>query len=200
MKLIHPLFFIFLFSCSGGKNNKADFYYVIKPAVAAKITRTFNSTEKKEDVPAPPPLPEIFYGHHNFILLAESRVYYHNNYVFHRCKTGGDFAKPPRLFITADSLSEISITGLNDFLKKHMPGSSYNKKSLSANISSVTDTIRNPAFKIIADYFDSKNIKSYGIRRLTEEENYALLSKINTTPYDPVTADFKLGFDGDYSQ
>jgi hypothetical protein len=137
----------------------------------------------------------MFYGRHNFILADKNRVFYHDKYVYYSCGTGIDFSKPPRLFLSADSLIEIKFDVLNSFLQKNLPDSMVNDKWVTANISSKTDTIKNKAFKILTDYFKVKNIRRYGIRNWTEEETFAVTAKINNISYDPKSADFVIGFD-----
>ena len=174
-----------LLSCSTKKDNNVDFYYVIKH---------FDTTKQNnEDKFAPPPPPIMFYGHHNFILLS-SQIFYHNNRIIRRCGVCIDYTKPPRLYITPGSLTEIKISELENFLKINIPDSLYDGDNVSAIISSPTDTIRNSAFNIIKEYFVKKNIK-HGIRNLTEEEDFVLKSKTKNEKYNPENQNFKIGFD-----
>jgi hypothetical protein len=176
---------LILISCSTKKDNKVDFYYVIKHFDATK--------QDTKDKFAPPPPPKMFYGLHNFILLS-SKIFYHNNNIIRRCGVGIDYTKPPRLYITPDSLIEIKISELENFLKINIPDSLYNGYNVSAIISSPTDTIRNTTFNIIKEYFVEKNIK-HGIRNLTEEEDFVLNAKIKKEKYNPENQNFKIGFD-----
>ncbi len=188
MKTVLVLISIFIFfSCSTKRDTDKEIYYIIKNASRLLVDTGDNL--------APTPLPTMFYGHHNFILADSIHVFYHDNLVFYSCANGVDFSKPPRLFLTPDSLTEIKINDLNNFLKKSIPEASLNGNLITANISSSSDTIFNFAFKIITDYFKSKNIKRYGIRNWTEEEKFVTTAKLNKTPYDPMTADFQTGFD-----
>ena len=186
-KYILILLTLLVIGCST-KTNKDSIYFVI----AKPIADTGYSD-------MPPPLPLMFYGIHNFLLVDSSRVFYHDSHIFRKCGTGIDFSKPPRLFLTSDSITEINIADLQNFLVKQIPDSTYHNKKFFGTIASQIDTIRNPAFKIIADYFESKSIKYYNVRLLTEEENNVINSKLNKTPYDPFSATFKNGFDSDYS-
>ncbi|MEZ4828406.1 MAG: hypothetical protein R3C61_19260 [Bacteroidia bacterium] len=174
-------------SCSTKTNNKDSFYFVIEhpeKMIHDKIT------------PLPPPSPG-FYHRYNFILVDTSSVFFHNKYIYYTCGTGIDFSKPPRLFLSADSLVEIKIEALSLFLQTTIPDTIVNGKMVTANISSQTDTIRNRAFKIITDYFNSQNIRRYMVRNWTEEEAFAVTSKINNSPYDPKEAEFIIGFDSE---
>lgn len=199
MRFLILIVFSFPISCSTKEDLDKDIYYVIKPADTVKVVRVFDTTEPKPGdpptlQPPPPPPPTMFYGHHNFVLL-DSRIFYHDNYLWHRCGTGIDWTKPPRLFLTSDSLTEIKLTDLEDFLKSNIPDSTTKGDLTTANISSSTDTIKNQAFEIITSYFKSKNITHYGIRNWTEEEKFALTSKIENKKYDPKITKYKIGFD-----
>jgi hypothetical protein len=188
MKTFLVLISIFaIFSCSTKKQTDKEVYYIIKKSSKLQVDTV--------DIPAPPPPPLIYYGQHNFILTDSTHVFYHDYHVFFSCGNGVDFSKPPRLFLAPDSLTEIKINELQTFLRSNIPDTLENGRWISANISSSSDTIFNIAFKIITDYFKSKNIKRYGIRNWTEEENFATTAKLNKTPYDPMTADFQTGFD-----
>jgi hypothetical protein len=124
-------------------------------------------------------------------------VFYHNNYLWHRCGTSIDWTKPPRVYLTADSLTEINIDELEKFLTENILDSMTNGDRTFASISSIKDTIRNNSFKVITDYLKSKNINSYNIRSCTEEEQFSLNSKLENKKYDPKTAIYKIGFDED---
>ena len=132
----------------------------------------------------------MFYGEHNFILL-NSQIFYHKTNKIRRCGFGIDYTKPPRLYITPDSLTEINFSELEWFLKTNIPDSLINGDFVSAIISSPTDTIRNPAFNIIKGYFVVKNLK-HGIRNSTEEENFVLNAKIKKEKYNPQNKNFKM--------
>lgn len=179
---------ILLISCSTKTDNKDSVYFVIKHP--EKIIH--------DEIATLPPPSAGFYHRHNFILVDTSQVFYHNKYIYYNCGTGIDFSKPPRLFLTADSLIEIKIEDLSLFLQNTIPDTIVNGKLVTANISSQTDTIKNIAFKIITDHFSSKNIRRYTARNWTEEETFAVTSKINNSPYDPKKAEFIIGFDSEY--
>ena len=183
IKILAYVLLILFVSCST-KKVENSVYYII-PHVDSL----------QQDPNAPPPLPIAFYGQHNFILYDSSRVFYHNNYVFYRCGMGIDFSKPPRLLLAPDSLTEIKLSELPAFLKTTISESGEDHYRMFTNISSPTDTIRNPAFEIIAAYIKTKGIKAYGIRRWTEEEGFATRAKVEHSAYNPKTAEFKTGFD-----
>ena len=185
MRLLILIISVLLLSCSTKKDNSVDFYHVIK-----HIDTTRQNNEGKF---APPPPPIMFYGHHNFILL-NAQIFYHNNITIRSCGVGLDLTKPPRLFLTPEKLTEIKLSELNDFLKTNVPDSLVNGDNESVIISSPTDTIRNPAFNIIKQFFAKKNIM-HGIRNLTEEENFALNAKIRNEKYNPENQKFIIGFD-----
>jgi hypothetical protein len=178
---------ILFFSCSTKTDKQDEIYFVIKhPDKTVKDTG---------DIPPPPLPPMMFYGRHNFILADTNRIFYHDNYAFYSCGTGIDFSKPPKLFLSTDSLIEIKIDVLNSFLQKNLPDSMVNDKWVTANISSHTDTIKSKSFKIITDYFKVKNIRRYGIRNWTEEEKFAVTAKIGNKFYDPKSSEFIIGLD-----
>lgn len=188
MKNILGLILILIVTnCSTKKDADEQVYYIIKhPDELHPDT---------SNIPPPPGPPLMFYGHHNFILVDTSRIFYHDNHVFYSCGNGVDFSKPPRLFLAPDSLTEISISDLPTFLKSNIPDTSRNYQRISAIISSFSDTIKNEGFKIITEYFKSKGLKRYGIRNWTEEETFAITAKMNNSSYDPKTASFRIGFD-----
>ncbi len=182
--ILITIIIIFLFSCSTKHESKNQTYFIIKHLVKT----TPNTIES-------PPIPALmFYGQHNFILL-DSQIFYHDNCVVRRCGTGLDNYKPPRLFLTKDSLTEIPIKDLTTFLNKNIPDSVVNLFDITASISSPSDTIKNPAFFLIKEHFKSKNIQYYVVRNWTEEEDYVLTAILKNTPYDPTTTEFKVGFD-----
>ncbi len=186
IKILASALLILFVSCSPKKEVKNSVYYIIKYPDTLKQGPANNE---------PPPPPLAFYGQHNFVLYDSSRVFYHNNYVFYRCGTGIDFSRPPRLFLTPDSLTEIKINELPTFLKTTVTESGKDGYRMFTNIASPTDTIRNPAFEIITTYFKTAGIKAYGIRRWTEEEAFATRAKVKHSTYNPKTAGFKTGFD-----
>ena len=185
MRLIIFITFNILLSCSTKKNDTIDFYYVFKHFDTNK--------QNNEDEFVPPPLPIMFYGQHNFILL-NSQIFYHNINIIRSCGVGIDYTKPPRLYLTPGSLIEIKLTELENFLKINIPDSLYNGENVSAIISSPTDTIRNEAFNVIKEYFVKKSVK-HSIRNLTEEEDFVLNAKIKKVKYLPENENFKIGFD-----
>lgn len=186
IKILASVLFILFVSCSQNKQVENSVYYIISHPDTLKQGPANNA-------PPPPPIP--FYGQHNFILYDSSRVFYHNDYVFYRCGVGIDFSKPPRLLLAPDSLTEIKLSELPAFLKTTISESGDDHSWKFTNISSPTDTIRNPAFEIIAAYIKTKGIDFYGIRRWTEEEEFATKAKVQHSAYDPKTAAFKTGFD-----
>lgn len=186
IKFLASALLILFVSCSPKKDGENPVFYIISHPDSLQQGPANN-------VPPPPPIP--FYGQHNFVLYDSSRVFYHNNYVFHRCGTGIDFSRPPRLFLAPDSLTEIKLSELPAFLKTTILESGEDGYRMFTNIASPTDTIRNPAFEIITSYFKTAGIKAYGIRRWTEEEAFATRAKVEHSTYDPKTAEFETGFD-----
>jgi hypothetical protein len=180
--LILGLLLSFL-SCSPKKTDENNVYYVIK-----------NGEEKLKPGELIPP-PPLFYGQSNFILLDSTKIFYHDNYIFHWCGTGIDFTKPPRLLITPDSLVEVKMKDISSFLKKVIPDSIQNDKHYRVIISSPTDTIKNKAFETITNFLKAKKIEIHNIRNWTEEEKYVLNSKIENKKYYPSTVNWKIGFD-----
>lgn len=193
-QFIFLLLLIALVSCTSSIKKDPDFYVIKHPSTA-------NPDTAKDSMPPPPDLPWLFYGHHNFILLDSSRVFYHTKHIFYKCGTGLDLSKPPRVDLLPTDLAEIKIKDLAVFLKDHVRDSliedeyGLRGKYTAASISSPADTIRNTAFFIIRDHFNQKKIKMYVIRNLTEEETYASAAKITGKAYDPRKMSWKIGFD-----
>lgn len=176
---------ILLFSCST-KQDKGKIYYVIKHLEKIELDN--------DSMPRPPPPPKLFYGNYNFILLDTSEIFYHEKHQYYSCGSGIDLTRPPQLFLTPENLNEIKIKNLEVFLTS-IPDSIISGRQFFASISTPQDTIRNRAFQIITDFFKSKNIRFYNLRRLTEEEQFVTAAKIGNTKYDPSKVDWKVGFD-----
>lgn len=185
-KAILILGFILTFlACNQKKEKESNIYFIVKHA---------DKELKKGDFIPPSPL---FYGQSNFILVDSSKIYYHNNHIFHWCGTGIDFSKPPKLSITPHSLKEIKMNDVLSFLKKTLPDTI--DKRYYVIISTPSDTIKNKAFETISNYLKSKNSNIYNVRKCTEEEQYVLTSKIKNEKYNPSTINWKIGFDSEYS-
>ncbi|WP_443938221.1 hypothetical protein [Pedobacter sp. MW01-1-1] len=185
-KILTILIFIFLlFGCSTRQDKVGEVYYVVKHPTA--------TTQDTDDVPPPP--PPTYYGNLNFILLDSSTIYFHSQHIYRFCGTGIDDTKPPRVFLTPDSLTKLSINDLPQFLATSITDSLASDRHFFASISSPTDTIRNRAFKTITDFFKSKKIMRYNIRNWTEEEQFVTKAKIENKKYNPDSADWKVGFD-----
>jgi hypothetical protein len=208
------LILILLFSLLGcGEKQVRDtgVYYVIKHEdTSAKVMEIHNDsmTEKENKIS---PLSNIapsyttIYGDHNFILHGNDSVFY---FAFTPPETGclfdGEFARKPILRLTQDSLHVISIRDLQKFLDstiidsvKLLPGTWTLRRHVVTSISSLSDTIRNPAFTIITSHLVHKNISSnnINIRNWTFEEQAVVTAKMQNLGYDPDT----LGNDGDFS-
>ncbi len=173
-------------SCATKQDIKDEVYYVVKHPKP--------NTKDFGDNP-PPPLPITFYGNYNFILLDTSKIFYHQVHQYYTCGTGVDFTKPPKLFLTPDSLREIKIGDLSEFLNNSITDSVARMRHFFASISYPTDTIRNRAFKLITDFFKTKDIRLYNIRNWTEEEKYVTTAKVENKKYNPDSVDWKVGFD-----
>ncbi len=166
-----------------------EIYYIIK-----HYTQTQNDTSYKDAPPPPPPPPAIFYCNHNFILVDTSRIFYHNKHIFYSCRYNLEENKPPRIFLTPDSIIEINPNELLDFLTTIIPDSIAVNEKIFAAISSPKDTIYNRSFKIIRDYFKSMGLRRHLIRNWTEEEQYVVTAKIEKKQYDANMIDWKVGF------
>ena len=176
-----------LFGCSTRQDKVDEVYYVVK--------HPMTTTQDTGDVPPPPPPPTTYYGNFNFILLDSSTIYFHSRHIYRFCGTGIDDTKPPRVFLTPDSLTKLNINDLPKFLTTVITDSIASDRHFFASISSPTDTIKNRAFKIITDFFKSKNIRRYNIRNWTEEEQFVTTAKIENKKYNPDSVDWKIGFD-----
>lgn len=183
--------FFLLFGCTLKKANEDEIYYVIKhPITIAQDTC---------DVPPPKPPALTYYGNFNFILLDSSTIYFHSQHIQRFCGTGIDDSKPPRVFLTSESLIKLDINLLPQFLTNSITDSLASGKRFFASISSPTDTIRNRAFKIISDFFKSKNIVRYNIRNWTEEERFVTTAKIENKSYNPDSVEWIIGFDFNFN-
>lgn len=181
--LIIFIFTFLIFNCSTKQVKEGEVYYVVKHP----------TTTTQDTVDVPP--PTTYYGGFNFILLDSSTIYFHSQHNSRFCGTGIDDTKPPRVFLVPDSLKKISIADLPLFLATSISDSLAADRYFFASISSPTDTIRSKAFKIITDFFKSKEIMQYNIRNWTEEEQFATTAKIDNKNYNPDLIDWKIGFD-----
>ena len=137
----------------------------------------------------------FFYGTHNFVLLNDSTIYYHNSEVFRYCGTGIDFTKAPHLAITPKNMTKIELQDLFDVLNEKQRIESRNFHRTLVTISSPFDTIRNSALPIIRFFFIGKDEFVVGVRRCTEEEEVVANAKFTSSPFDPITHKWKNGFD-----
>ncbi|MEO0037782.1 MAG: hypothetical protein RIQ59_993 [Bacteroidota bacterium] len=183
------LFIYVTFLCSCSNHSEKEQYFVIKD-----LTKHHKTTSDPQSIETP-----FFYGSHNFILMNNSTIFYHDKFVWYGCGYGIDFTKPPRLYITPDSLVEIKLAGLEQFLKDKTNGNNFlSGKILGKNlvtISSPTDTIRNDALPILRKFFSTKKDFLVGIRRCTEEEKYVGFAKLSNRPYNGDRINWKIGFD-----
>lgn len=184
MKHFIPIIFIltYFFSCS--IDDKKENYYVIKD-ISKKINSKNDSITKM--------LP-VLYGKHNFILINNSKIYYHKYNPRIGCGWGRDFTKPPRLYLTPDSLKEIKLKDLEKFLNKLVKEKANSGKQIII-ISSPTDTVKNKALTLITLYFESKKEYLVGVKKCTEEEEYVGYAKLKKRKYNPSEIKWKIGFD-----
>lgn len=179
MNRLAYIFLLFIFSsCGENEKTTSPDYLVIKPFVADSLNEG---------------VEPIFYGDHNLILADSEKIYYHDNRCYYSgmCGTGIDFTKPPRLFLTPDSLQEIKKEELLNFLKRI---TKKWKRNLLVSISSPVDTIRNKSVFVIQDFFKNKKNTTLGIRKFTEEEEYVVRAKLTNKVYDPRKIKWKTGF------
>lgn len=187
-------------------------YYVIKHEdTSAKVDRiNHESIDEKGNTKLhlenlPPPSYTTIYGDHNFILHGHDSVFY---FAYTPPETGclfdGEFARNPILRLTTDNLYVINIRNLQKFLDstiidsvKLSPGIWTLRRHEVTSISSLSDTIRNPAFAIITSHLAQRNITSnnVNIRNWTFEEQAVVTAKTQHLGYDPDT----LGHRGDFS-
>ena len=194
---------LLFFCCSSKQNDKNKIYFVIK-----HLADTTVDNKDTDRLPSPPTLLPLFYGNYNFILVDTSKVFYHIAHMYYFCGTGIDHTKPPRLNLTLDSIKEVGINNLNQFLLSLPDNSKTIDRIFFATISSPTDTIKNRAYQIITDFFKKKkftharfslleknSLINYNVRNWTEEEKYVITAKINKTKYDPNKVEWNEGFD-----
>lgn len=159
-KILLLIFCFTLFSCAEeNKSVMPQTYYIIKHAYI----------DKKEFGNKPPPSlpPVIQYGNYNFILLDTSLIYF---YVLNSSVIGTDlFAN---VGLTSKQVSKIEIDSLHKFLKVNIPRNDGDK---TATISYPTDSIKNRAVNIIAEYFNTNGFSKYNIRNITKEEAKAII-------------------------
>jgi hypothetical protein len=180
------LLFLILNSCKEKQKGQDDRYFVIHQNDS--LIKAKRDTSNGEVL-------MFFYGDYNFILNDNQTVYFYRaNRNKGYCGTGTDNSKPKRLYLTPDSLTQISIDSLDSFLSETLKTSS-DKEVLTASISSPIDTIESQAFPIITKYFRKNNIQRYAIRLLTEEERYVTEARLENKHYNPDSIEWETGFD-----
>lgn len=172
-------------SCSDLPKDNNGVYYVIE-----------HKTYKESD--SIPPLIERFYGNFNFVLFDSTRLYFHNKSVMYFCGTDIDFTKPPKLFLKTENVIKIDLDSLPIFLKTNIPDSIANDYWFSASISSPNDTIRNKGYKIITDFFKSKNVLRLNVKNWTEEEQFVVTAKVANLKYNADSIKWIIGFDREF--
>jgi hypothetical protein len=171
---------------------KEETAFVIRPFIT-KRPEISHSTQP----PPPGPLPITFYGDLNFILVKTSRIFYHTKHVYHSCVGEYNYdPKPPQINLSPNDLREIDIKNLPEFL--NTINDSILNNYFFASISSSDDTVRNPGFKIIRDFFKSHNLNRYIIRKWTEEEQYVTVAKITNKQYDRNAIRWTVGFEEEF--
>ena len=174
----------FLFFFCEKKNEKSEIYFIIQHSMPIS----------SEILNIPPLPPKSFYGNFNFILLDNSTIYVHSQKNDGKCFTGICESKPKRVFLIPDSLKVIKIDSLPQFLRTIVNKSIEKDRYFFATISAPTDTIKNPGFRIINDYFKSQKKMSWIIRSCTEEEKFVALAKFEKETYYPDSIKWKVGF------
>lgn len=192
--VVVSLFTLLLAGCSAAQETKVKqdvVYYVIKHPKIPEYKDTLGL------LAPPPPPPPSFYGRINIILTDDtSGVYVHNMFDKNDCGYGRDLSKPPFLNLKTDSLTMIASKDLLPYLKARK-WSNFEMSSYTV-ISSELDSIKNPNFRRIMSFFNSKNFLVYTIRNCTEEERYVLEAKEQNKPYNSDSVEWVEGFDVEF--
>lgn len=175
MKYLSKLISVFcLLSCSF-QHREDLVFYVIKHSERATVMECIDG---KSHDPLPP--STWFYGHHNFIMIDTSSVFYHNRSSLKICTFKSDSSKPPFINLETNDLIEIKIHQLDSFASAVIPNSDF-KPYPSVIISSPSDTIRNRGYNIIKHVLNNKGIDIFETRNSTQEE-IAVIAKKNDKP------------------
>jgi hypothetical protein len=136
-----------------------------------------------------PPIVE-YYGAENYILYNDTTIYYFKTDLGFICGTGIESDRmPKRLNLTTDSLVEIKISALEQFISKN-----GNHRMIS--VSSPTDTVRNKGIWILQNYIKENSLNRF-IRKCTEEEFYVSEAKFRGIDYKPESCEWRIGFEPD---
>ncbi len=135
----------------------------------------------------------FFYGQFNFV-LTDNQIFLHQRFVKINKNEKINFTKPPQLKLLPTDFTEIRLADLPTYLSTFVLDTAANNRTVMASVVANSDTIKNPAFNTISNFFQSKNHFSYVIRNWTEEEQFALKAKIFKTAYNPDTMHWKVGF------
>jgi len=146
-------------------------FYVIKNG------ENYLKNEKFKDNPPPP--VDIVYGNLNFILTSNDKVYFHPKSYYFKCGFGKEaIEKVPFIGLKSDDIREIRKERLNTFLDSAFNAGPSPLPYFVITISSLTDTIKNPAFEHISEFL-AKDINRYSIRLITKEEKLAIIDRVS---------------------
>jgi hypothetical protein len=162
-----------LASCKQIVEKQSKVFYVIKEG------QNYLKNKKFKDNPPPP--VDIVYGNLNFILIGNDKIYFHPKSYYFKCGFGKDkkvIDKVPLIGLKPEDIKEIRKIKLESFLDSAFKAGPLSHPYIVITISSLTDTIKNPAFEQISEFL-AKDINRYNIRRLTNEEKYAINARIN---------------------
>jgi len=178
------LCFLFFESCSK-KETKADDIYIIKSKVETPVKEYYNSKNEKISLPPAPPSPE-FYGTSHIIIDKDGEFYfYQREYLIAWNCFPEENPNPNFIDLKTIDLIKVPRDGIVDFLKENT--SSYIKKYHEALIiASQLDTLKTKEFINLMRFINNtkkSGIRTYLLRRTTQEENVVLRFKKNDSVY-----------------
>ncbi len=140
-----------------------------------KYVDSSNKTGKKIVLPF-----KIFYGENHLLIDKKGGLYYHQQkYTEIDCGTGRENDTLPHfLNLQPKDLLKIPETSLIDFLSENILSKEENRKILI--VASQNDTIKNISF---FDFINKNKLRTYLIRRTTQEEDTVLKYKKTNQSY-----------------
>lgn len=181
MKRVFVGFIICLIFLNCKKENTAvkNKYYIISYE-DEKLEKYYDSLKKNNNRLIPPPPKKSFYGENQLIIDKKGNLYYYQKkYFFEFCSFGSENDTLPHFQdLHPKDIVKIPQTSLNDFLSDNILNKEEKRRILI--IASQNDTIKNTSF---LDFINKNKLRTFEIRRTTQEEDTVLKYKKNNDDY-----------------
>jgi hypothetical protein len=146
---------------------------VEKPVVLQKFDRTENLHRKHK----------YYYSSFNFILEPSGKLFYHKkDSLMNCCDTGMDLNYPDYVGLTPKDLVECSNRDFSRIVDSAKNFTTTDKNSIQ--IAVYNDTVNVKRIQQLLSIMNDKSFSNFDIRKVTEEEQVVLTTKLNKKPYD----------------